>query len=61
MNNTQQDQDFFVGTIYEDEWEEVDDGDNGEEEINWVNNMGNVEEVEEFLIDSGASYMSCDL
>jgi len=43
------------GTIYEDEWEEVNDGDNGEEEINWVNNMGNIEEVEEFLIDSGTT------
>ena len=55
MNNTQQDQDFFVGTIYEDKWGEFEDGDNSEEEMDSVNYTGNHEEVEEFSIDSGAT------
>ena len=59
VNKTNHDEgikDFFVGNTSEEEWEweELDEEDH-DEEIDWVNQTEDNHEVEEFLIDSGAT------
>jgi len=60
VNNTQRNEDkfdFFVGSIFEkDEANKPDDEEDKEASDEWINYAGSsIEEVEEFLIDSGAT------